>query len=179
MSRLYTQAVTEAGGPTAELFDKIRKSIGKVPNAYATIGSNSPLALETVLNLDGALRKSSLNATEIEVVKLAVSQVAQCDYCLAAHTLAARGTGLGTDAILAVRRGLPSGDDRHDALAAFARSVVTTSGTVAPQVLDAIRQAGFGDGQLIEILLAITAIYFTNMFNRLNDTTLDFTRAPA
>ena len=178
MSRLYTEAVTQASGPAVELFDKIKKSIGKVPNAYATIGSNSPLALEAALGLDAALRKSRLSAAEIEVVKLAVSQVAQCDYCLAAHTLAGRGVGLGAEAILAVRHGQPSGDVRHDALAAFARGVVTTSGTVAPEVLAAIRLAGFDDGQLIEILLAITAISFTNMFNRLNDTTLDFPRAP-
>jgi uncharacterized peroxidase-related enzyme len=178
MSRLYTEVVAEANGPAVELFAKLKKSLGKVPNAYATIGSNSPLALEAILNLDGALRKTSLSAKEIEVVKLVVSQVAQCDYCLAAHTLAGRASGLGAEAMLALRHGQPSGDDRLDALAAFARSVVTTSGTVAPAVLDAIRQAGFSDAQLIEILLAVTAISFTNMFNRLNDTTLDFPRAP-
>lgn len=178
MSRLYTEVVADANGPAVELFAKLKKNLGKVPNAYATIGSNSALALETILNLDGALRKTSLSAKEIEVVKLVVSQVAQCDYCLAAHTLAGKATGLGAETMLALRHGQPSGDDRFDALAAFARSVVTTSGTVAPVVLDAIRQAGFGDAQLIEILLAVTAISFTNMFNRLNDTTLDFPRAP-
>lgn len=178
MSRLYTGAVADANGPAVELFGKIKKSLGKVPNAYATIGSNSPLALEAALNLDGALRTSSLSAKEIEVVKLVVSQVAQCDYCLAAHTLAGKGAGLGAEAMLVLRHGQASGDDRFDALAAFARSVVTTSGTVASDVLDAIRQAGFSDTQLIEILLAVTSISFTNMVNRLNDTTLDFPAAP-
>jgi len=178
MSRLYTQAVAEAAEPAAELFAKIKKALGKVPNAYATIGSNSPLALEAILNLDGALKKSSLTGKEIEVIKLAVSQVAQCDYCLASHTLAGKAAGLSPEALLAARHGQPSGDARHDALAAFARSVVSTRGTVAPEVLEAVRAAGVSDAQVIDTLMAVTAISFTNLINRVNDTTLDFPKAP-
>lgn len=178
MSRLYTQAVAEASEPAVELYAKIKKAIGKVPNAYATIGSNSPVALEAILNLDGALKKSSLNAREVEVIKLAVSQVAQCDYCLASHTLAGKASGLSPEALLAARHGQSSGDARHDALAAFARSVVTTRGTVPAEVLETVRAAGVSDAQVIDTLMAVTAISFTNMINRVNDTTLDFPKAP-
>lgn len=36
------------------------------------------------------------------------------------------------------------------------------------------RPAGFTDRQLVEIPLAISAILFTNMVNRINDTVVDF-----
>ena len=177
MSRLFTQAPADATGHAAQLFTAIKGAIGKVPNAYAGIGSNSPLALEAALNLDGALRKSSLSAKEIEAVKLAVSQDAGCDYCLAAHTLMGGKAGLSSDAILGVRHGQPSGDTRLDALASFVHSVVTTSGDVPANVLIAVKEAGYSDAQIVDTLLAITAITFTNLFNRVNVTEIDFPRA--
>lgn len=174
MSRLFTQPVPEAAGHAAQLFAAIKGAIGKVPNAYVTLGTNSPVALEAALNLDAALRKSSLSAKEIEVVKLAVSQEAECDYCLAAHTLMGGKAGLSADAIKGARHGQPSGDARLDALAAFVHTVVSTSGDVPAEVLQAVRQGGYGDGQIVDALLAVASITFTNLFNRVNVTTLDF-----
>jgi AhpD family alkylhydroperoxidase len=174
MSRLFTQPVSEATGHAAQLFTAIKGAIGKVPNAYAGVGSNSPVALEAALNLDAALRKSSLSAREIEVVKLAVSQDAQCDYCLAAHTLMGGKAGLSADAISDVRHGRASGDASIDALAKFVHTVVTTSGDVPAEVVIAVKQAGYSDAQIVDTLLAVTSITFTNLFNRVNVTTLDF-----
>ncbi|RFP12649.1 MULTISPECIES: carboxymuconolactone decarboxylase family protein [unclassified Duganella] len=178
MSRLTTQAVSEATGHAAQLFTAIKGAIGKVPNAYVTLGTNSPVALETALNMDAALRKSSLAAKEVEVVKLAVSQDAQCDYCLAAHTLAGGKSGLSSETMLNVRHRQVSGDARIDALAVFAHTVFTTSGEVPAEVVVAVRQAGYSDAQIVDTLLAIATITFTNLFNRVNATTLDFPAAP-
>ncbi|MYM23062.1 carboxymuconolactone decarboxylase family protein [Duganella sp. FT135W] len=174
MSRLFTQPVSEATGHAAQLFTAIKGAIGKVPNAYLTLGTNSPVALEAALNLDGALKKSSLSAKEVEVVKLAVSQEASCDYCLAAHTLMGGKAGLSADAIKGVRHGQPSGDARLDALATFVHTVVSTSGDVPAEVVIAVKQAGYSDAQIVDTLLAVASITFTNLFNRVNVTTLDF-----
>ncbi|HWX03881.1 carboxymuconolactone decarboxylase family protein [Collimonas sp.] len=177
MNRLYTPPVAEASGQAAELFGAIKSAAGKVPNAYATVGGNSPVALAAALGLDATLKKSSLNAQEIEVIRLAVSEAAACEYCLAAHTLMGKKNGLSRAAILGVRHGQPSGDARNDALANFARSLVTTRGTVAPEVLAAVREAAFSDAQIVDTALVIAAISFTNLVNRINDTTLDFPAA--
>jgi alkylhydroperoxidase family enzyme len=45
---------------------------------------------------------------------------------------------------------------------------------VPEAVVDAVRAAGYTDRQIIEINLAIASITFTNLVNRVNDTTLDF-----
>ncbi|CAN7213608.1 carboxymuconolactone decarboxylase family protein [Duganella sp. LjRoot269] len=178
MSRLFTQPVSEATGHAAQLFTAIKGAIGKVPNAYATAGSNSPVALEAALNLDGALRKASLSAKEVEVVKLAVSQDAQCDYCLAAHTLMGGKAGLSASAIQAARHGTPSGEAKLDALAAFVHTIVRTSGDVPAPVVIAVKEAGYSDAQIVDTLLAVAAITFTNLLNRVNATPLDFPPAP-
>ncbi|MCP1575544.1 MULTISPECIES: carboxymuconolactone decarboxylase family protein [Herbaspirillum] len=177
MSRLNTTPVSQASGQAAQLFAAIKSAIGMVPNAYAGIGSLSPVALESALQLDGALRKSSLSAKEIEAIKLAVSQKAGCDYCLAAHALMGKKVGLSAQAIEGVRHGQASGDDKLDVLADFVRQLVGTSGTVEASVVERVR-AVYSDAQIVDTLLAVTAITFTNLFNRVNDTVLDFPPAP-
>lgn len=177
MSRLYTQAISAVSGQSAELFSAIKSAVGMVPNAYQVIGNNSPVALEAALKLDVALGKSSLEAHEIEVVKLAVSEASGCDYCLAAHTLMGRKKGLSRETMLAVRHGQPSGEPRFDALASFVRTLVSSRGTASPEVLAAVKQAGYSDAQVVDTLLTVASITFTNLFNRVNDTQLDFPAA--
>lgn len=148
--------------------------MGKVPNAYATIGSNSPVALEAALNLDKALHNSSLSAREIEVIKLAVSAAAGCDYCLASHSLMGKRAGLSRDAIGALRAGSPTGEAAVDVLAGFARRLVGSAGTVPAAVLEEVRAAGYSDAQVVDTLLTVASITFTNLLNRVNDTVVDF-----
>jgi hypothetical protein len=57
MPRLYNQPVSEATGHAAQLFSAIKSAVGMVPNAYATVGNNSPVALEAALTLDATLKK--------------------------------------------------------------------------------------------------------------------------
>jgi uncharacterized peroxidase-related enzyme len=177
MNRLNTQPVSEASGQAAQLFASIKGATGMVPNAYVAIGTNSPLALQAVLNLADAETKSSLSGKEIESIKLAVSEVSGCDYCLAAHTLVSKKKGLSREAILGLRHGRPSGDARLDALASFARTLASTSGTASAEVVAAVKAAGYSDQQIVDTLLIIASITFTNLLNRVNDTALDFPAA--
>jgi uncharacterized peroxidase-related enzyme len=177
MPRLHTISLSEATGRTAELFKSVKAAVGKVPNSYIGIGGNSPVALEAVLSLEASLKKSSLSARDIEVVKLVVSQTTGCDYCLAAHTLVGKKIGLDREAILALRQARPSGAARDDALARFVLHLVTTSGTVETDVITELKQAGVTDAQIVDIAMTVACIAFTNLFNRINDTTLDFPAA--
>jgi uncharacterized peroxidase-related enzyme len=177
MSRLYNQPATEAEGHTAQLYAAIKGAIGMVPNTYVGIGSNSPAALEAGLYLDAVLKKSTLNGKEIETIKLATSQIAECEYCLAAHTAISKLHGLSAEEIVALRHGEASGNTKLDALAAFTRILVTGKGSVASEDLQAVRLAGYTDAQIVDMTLAITSITFTNLFNRINNTTLDFPAA--
>jgi uncharacterized peroxidase-related enzyme len=174
MPRLKTIDMSEAAGRAAELFQAVKTAAGKVPNSYVAIGGNSPIALEAVLDLEASLKKSSLSTRDIEVVKLVVSQTTGCDYCLAAHTLVSKKIGLTRETILALRQARPSGNARDDALARFVLHLITTSGTVRTDVVTAIKLVGFTDTQIVDVAMAIATITFTNLFNRINDTTLDF-----
>jgi uncharacterized peroxidase-related enzyme len=174
MTRLHSAPVAEANGSSAQLFAAIKASSGMVPQAYVDIGSNSPATLEAALHLDAALRRGTLPARDAEIVKLVVSQASRCDYCLAAHTLLAKKSGLTTAQILAVRHAVDTGDARVDALAAFVRALAGGSGTLPAHQVAAIQAAGYSDAQIVDIVLAMTSITLTNLFNRVNDTAIDF-----
>jgi uncharacterized peroxidase-related enzyme len=174
MTRLTTVRPEAATGATAEVFAKIKKAAGKVPNAYATIGTHSPEALSAALAFDAAVAASTLSKPDIEVIKLVVSEHAGCDYCVAAHTLMGKFAGLSGEQMKQARSGVATGDAKRDALVAYVSTLVGTRGTVPAEAVDAIRAAGYTERQIIEINLAIASITFTNLVNRVNDTTVDF-----
>jgi uncharacterized peroxidase-related enzyme len=176
MSRIVTPAVETATGVTAEVFEQIRKAAGGVPNTFAAIGSLNPHALKAVLQADAVLAAGSLSKQDQETIKLAVSSATGCDYCEAAHTMLGKMAGLKPEALAKIRAGESTGDAKRDALVHFVRTLVKTSGTIAEEEFNAIKRAGYNDAQLVDISLAIALIIFTNVFNRINDTTLDVPR---
>ena len=173
-SRITTASVESATGAAAEVFAQIRKAAGKVPNTFAAIGALGPIALKAVLQADGVLTGGTLSKQDQETIKLVVSEVAGCDYCVAAHSLLGKLTGLSPEVLRQIRAGEPTGDAGRDTLVRFVRVLQRTSGTIDEAELSAIRAAGYTDAQLVEISLAIAVTVFTNVFNRINDTTLDF-----
>lgn len=169
MSRLRTITEGEATGKTAQLFSAIKASMGKVPNAYLTIGTQSPEILGQMLQLNATLHKGSLSARELEAINLAVSEESGCDYCLAAHTLMAKKAGYTDDQARELREARFTADARIDALVQFVQFLVSSRGTVSADRVENFRKAGFSDQQVVETIGAVSAILFTNMVNRVND----------
>ncbi|MEW5833503.1 MAG: carboxymuconolactone decarboxylase family protein [Pseudomonadota bacterium] len=177
MTRLNTPTIDQATGQAAELFATIKRNVGKVPNVYATIGGNTPDVLAHVLSTGATLGRSTLSRREQEAVNLAVSEATGCDYCVAAHTMTGKLAGYSAGQTRELRAGGLADDARIDALVKFALGLVQQRGTVDAAAVNALKDAGFTDRQLIEIPLVVSAILFTNMVNRINDTTLDFPKA--
>ena len=176
MSRIPLIPQDQLSAASTELFAQVKKAVGKVPNAYATIGGYSPSALAVLLGADAALSKGTLSRAEIEAIRLAVSEVNGCDYCVAAHTMVGKMVGLQADAMRQIRAGDATGQDKLDALIRFVRAVQATRGTVPAQALAAVTAAGYTSAQVIEALLTVSMITFTNLVNRVNDTDIDFPR---
>jgi uncharacterized peroxidase-related enzyme len=136
--------------------------------------AHGPAALQAVLNADAVLAASSLTKQDQEIIKLVVSAVAGCEYCVAAHSLLGKMAGLPPDVLKSLRDAQPTGDEKRDALARFVTVLTKTRGTIPEAEFTAIKRAGYTDAQLVEISLAIAVTVFTNVFNRINDTTIDF-----
>ena len=174
MSRITTPTLESVSGATAEIYAQIRKAAGGVPNTFAAIGAYRPAALKAILQADGVLAGSTLSKQDQETIKLLVSEIAGCDYCVAAHSLLGKMAGLAPEVLKQIRAGQPTGDARRDALVRFVRNLMQTRGTISEQEFSAIKAAGYTDQHLVDISLAIAVTTFTNIFNRINDTDLDF-----
>ncbi|MBR1202547.1 MULTISPECIES: carboxymuconolactone decarboxylase family protein [unclassified Bradyrhizobium] len=174
MSRLSVPNLETDTGPSGQIYAQIKKAAGSVPNAYAAIAAHGPAALKSMLAADAVLAGGSLSKRDREIIKLVISAAGGCDYCVAAHSHLARLAGVNADVLKQIRDGAPTGDAKRDALVHFVRKLAQSSGTVSDADFAAIKAAGYSDAQLVEISLAFATIVFTNVFNRINDTDIDF-----
>ena len=177
MSRLPVPAIEPATGRSAEIFTQLKKAIGGVPNMFAAIGAHAPAVLQAILTADAVLAVGSLTRRDQETIKLVISEVAGCDYCVTAHNHLGKLAGLEPDVLKQLREGRPTGDAKRDALVRFVRTLAQTSGTISDEAFAEIKAAGYSDTQLVEISLAFATTAFTNVFNRINDTEVDFSAA--
>jgi uncharacterized peroxidase-related enzyme len=174
MSRLQIPASIDAA-PTASqpLLEAVRKMLGSVPNLFRLV-SNSPAALEGYLGMSGALAKGTLPAPTRERIALAVAEINGCDYCLSAHTyLGTNLAKLDADEIAANRDGR-SNDAKADAAVRFAANIAHQRGKVSPTELQAVRDAGYSDAQIIEIVQHVALNVWTNYLNNVAQTDVDF-----
>ena len=174
MSRLSVPNLETVAGHSGQIYAQVKKAIGSVPNTFAAIAAHGPAALKAVLAADAVLAAGSLTKRDQEVIKLVISEAAGCDYCVAAHNYLAKLAGVKPEAVQQIRDGQPTGDAKRDALVGFVRKLAQTSGTVSDEDFAAIKAAGYTDAQLVEISLAFATTAFTNIFNRINDTEIDF-----
>ena len=177
MARLQPVNHATATGETKAVLDTVKSKLGKVPNILATM-ANSPAAANAYLSLSGALAGGSLTAATREAIALAVGQANECDYCLAAHTALAKGAGLSDEEALAARHS-HSQDPKTEAILRFARRLVDTRGNVSDDEVSALRTAGVTDGEIAEIVAVVSLNIYTNYFNHVAETEVDFPPAPA
>jgi uncharacterized peroxidase-related enzyme len=174
MPRIPTpQTINDAPSASQPLLEAVNKRLGAVPNLFRMV-SNSPAALEGYLNLSGALAKGALPAATGERIALAVAEVNGCDYCLAAHTYLAKKLAGLSDGEIAANRDGRSSDPKADAAVRFAVQLVNQRGHVSERDVQAVRQAGFDDAQLIEIVLHVALNTWTNYVNTVAKTEIDF-----
>src|SRR4051812_15942467 len=87
-------AVEPATGRSAEIFIQLKRAIGRVPNMFAAIGAHAPAVLQAMLAADAVLAVGSLTRRDQETIQLVISEVAGCDYCVAAHSQFGKLAGL-------------------------------------------------------------------------------------
>lgn len=175
MSRIHQLAPEAAAGKAKDLLDAVNGKLGLVPNMTRAM-ANSPAVLEGYLGLSGALAKGRLSPKNREQIALAVGQVNHCDYCLAAHSTIGKMVGLTPEQILDSRRGTAV-DPKSDAVIRFARKIVDARGQVSDADIGEVRAAGLDDGAIAEVVANVALNIFTNYFNHVAETDIDFPRA--
>ncbi|MDF2235081.1 carboxymuconolactone decarboxylase family protein [Albimonas sp. CAU 1670] len=165
--------IQDAPAAAQPLLEGVQKSLGSVPNLFR-LTANSPAALEGWLGLSGALGKGALKPQTRERIALAVAQENGCSYCLAAHSYLARNLAKLDDAEIAANRAGGSTDAKADAAVRFAVKLVRARGHVSEADLNEVRAAGYGDAELVEIVVHVALNTLTNYVNEAFGTPVDF-----
>ncbi len=179
MTRIATPS-SIAASPEASrpLLEAVQRQLGSVPNLFRVAG-HSPAALEGYLGLSAALAKGALPAQTRERIALAVAQVNGCDYCLAAHSYLGRNLAKLDDAEIAANRAGTSSDPKAGAAVRFAALVARARGHVDADAVKAVRDAGYTDAQVVEIVMHVALNTWTNYLNEVAGTEIDFPAAAA
>src|SRR3990167_9494244 len=94
----------------------------------------------------------------------AVANRNACDYCLAAHTALGRKAGVSGDDLAAAQSG-ESADPRTAAVLRFALKLVNERGQVDAADVQALRDHGWSDEHIVEIVGHVALNLFTNYVN--------------
>lgn len=151
-----------------------KTKLGFVPNMYAVM-ANSPGLLDTYMHgYDRFRQHSGFSPVEQEVVLLAISRENGCTYCVAAHSfIADKMSGVPAEITDAIRDGRPIADPKLAVLHDFARTMVLRRGLPSKADVSEFLAAGYGERQILEIVLAISVKTLSNYANHLFHTPLD------
>jgi|SRR5882672_12616006 len=177
MTRLKAVDPNKEQGHAKTLLDAVNSKFGMVPNLMRTL-ANSPAALNAFLSMNGALAEGSLDPKLRSEIALAVAEANSCSYCLSAHTTLGKMGGVSDGDLLSCRR-YSSENPKFDAALKFVNVVVTQRGDVTDAQVKAVKQAGYSDGDIAEIIGHIAMSVFTNYLNLTAQTEIDFPKVSA
>ncbi len=174
MPRIAVPATVDATPAAAQpLLAGVQQQLGTVPNLFRLVAT-SPATLEGYLGLASGLGKGRLDVATRQRIAIAVAERNGCGYCLSAHTYLGRNLAKLDDAELAASRDATSRDPRAAAAVRFAVQVVEARGHVRDADLAAVKAAGWGDAEVLEIVAHVALNTLTNYVNTIADTPIDF-----
>jgi uncharacterized peroxidase-related enzyme len=112
-----------------------------------------------------------------ESMSLAVSEVNGCNYCLGVHSHGAQQAKMPADEIILARKG-HARDPKRNAAVEFARKVIETRGNVSDADVKAVRDAGYTDANVMEIVAPVAMYSLTNFFHNVFDPEKDYPSVP-
>jgi uncharacterized peroxidase-related enzyme len=162
MSTFRSIPPSEATGLNKQLFNGLESKLGMVP-----------AALKAYLGFGAALSEGKLTGKQREQIAVAVANVNHCDYCLSAHNVLGSLQGLTKPELAAAQLG-ESPDKKDAAILSFAVKVVEHRGHLPAQEVETLRAAGVTDQEIVETIAVVAINIFTNYFNHIAGTEIDF-----
>jgi uncharacterized peroxidase-related enzyme len=161
--RIEPIAVDRAQGKARELLDELVERGGE-PGPMVRAMATAPALLRGYLDLTRAMKRSHIDRRIRERINLAVHERLGCDYCLVAHTRAARRLAVPEEEIQLARQGT-SRDPAIAAIVAFAQQVLAAPAAINDADLDRLHAHGYRDEQIAEVAGLVSLQLLTGAFN--------------
>ena len=172
MQRINAIDPKTATGTAKPLLDGVQSKLGFVPNLMRTLAV-SPATLDAYLSFGDRMSHGILSPKVREQLAVTVAYSNSCQYCLAAHTAIGGMLGL-TPAELEAAYTADSADPQVAAALNFAQQLVQNQGHVSDDEVAKVRDAGYSDAEIAEIVGHVALNVFTNYFNTVAQTDVDF-----
>lgn len=172
MSRIEQITLQNAQGKAKELLTIAKENIGAEINLIGVF-ANAPAALEGYLSFNTALSTGVLDPTVREKIAVAIAGYNRCNYCASAHTFIGGKQGISKEELTANLTG-DSMDSKSAAALTFAVQLAEKRGQITESEILSVRDAGYSDEEIIEILSHVALNTFTNYFNVAFETEVDF-----
>ncbi len=161
-----------APAESKEQLEAARQRFGQIPNLYGVL-AEAPIAVEAYDTLTSLLMRSSFTPTERHVVWFTINAYHDCHYCMASHTLVAKGEKVPDDVIETARAVRSYEDPKLEALRVFTLNLVENRGWTSAEDLEAFLAAGFTKQNVLETVTVIAHKVLSNYTNHIVDTPVD------
>ncbi|MBU3006170.1 carboxymuconolactone decarboxylase family protein [Paraglaciecola arctica] len=172
MTTLTIQSIESAPEASKPLLEGSLKAFGMVPNLHGVLAS-SPQTLDAYQKLHQLFMDTSFDAEELTVVWQGINVEHECHYCVPAHTGIAHSMKVDSALIEALRNQEPMPTPKLQALFDMTLSIVRNRGNVSQQELDSFYAAGYGEQQVLEIILGLSQKVISNYTNHIGNTPVD------
>ncbi|WP_036152420.1 carboxymuconolactone decarboxylase family protein [Maribacter forsetii] len=172
MTTLKVHDIESAPEGSKGLLENSQKSFGMIPGLHGVLAA-SPQILEAYQTLHKLFTETSFNNDELTVVWQTINVEHACHYCVPAHTGIAKMMKVDDAITEALRNETPLADEKLEALRTFTLSVVRNRGNVTQEDLDTFYAAGYGEQQVLEIILGLSQKVISNYTNHIAHTPVD------
>ncbi|MEZ8059710.1 carboxymuconolactone decarboxylase family protein [Vibrio splendidus] len=172
MSNFKIHSVESAPEQSKPILEGAVKQMGRVPGLFGVM-AESPNILKAYTQLHQAFSDSSFDADELTVVWQTINVEHECHYCVPAHTGIAHSMKVDPAITEALRNRTALPTEKLQALHDFTLSMVRNRGNVPESEMAAFFEAGYGQQQVLEVILGLSQKVISNYVNRVAKTPVD------
>ncbi|MGO4911927.1 carboxymuconolactone decarboxylase family protein [Leeuwenhoekiella sp. W20_SRS_FM14] len=172
MTTLKIHDLETAPEASKPFLEQSQKTNGMIPGLHGVL-AGAPGLLEGYQNLHKLFMDSSFDKDELTVVWQTINVEHECHYCVPAHTAIANMMKVDNSITESLRNETPLENSKLEALRTFTLSMVRNRGNVSQQDLQAFYDAGYGERQVLEVILGLSQKVISNYTNHIANTPID------
>lgn len=166
MSRISRLDRSEVTPETAALYDKVFAIRGNVPNMFRVMAHRPEIFATMQAHFAAVLQSGTVPTRLKELIIVRTSQVNMTPYCLASHTILAKGLGWNDDQLAHLADWAKRDDFTAAEKAALrlAETVTCDANAISDEQFAELR-GFYSEGEIVELLCAIGLFNYFNRFN--------------
>ena len=172
MTTLKVHTVETAPEESKASLENSIKAFGMLPNLHGVLAS-SPETLEGYKKLHELFSNSSFDAEELTVVWQTINVENACHYCVPAHTAIANMMKVDPALSEALRNGTAMPNEKLQVLRDTTLKMMNTKGHLSQEDLNTFYGQGYGEQQVLEIILGLAQKTISNYTNHIANTAID------